>query len=169
MAPDEIDAMLAAWQSVRPELDPTPLAVVGRVLVLAQHLERSVNHALADHGLTLGQFDILATLRRQPDHKLTPTQLMQSVMLSSGGMTNRLDRLEQAGWIRREADPSDRRGIVVALTKKGRTLIDAATETRFAEAKASLPPLNAEECAALASYLRRWLAHTANNEGRPSG
>ena len=154
---DLIDRMNERWKAVRPDLEPEPLEVVGRVIVLAQHLERSVNEALAVHGLTLGQFDILATLRRQSDGRLTPTQLLRSVMLSSGGMTNRLDRLEEAGWIRREADPEDRRGVVVALTAAGRRLIDAATETRVAEAKRSLPPLTVEEAGELKQLLRKWL------------
>src|SRR3954454_7054851 len=107
---DLIDRMNEQWRAARPDLDPGPLEVVGSVIVLAQYLERSVNDALAPHGLTLGQFDILATLRRRPDGRLTPTQLMQCVMLSSSGMTNRVDRLEEADWIRREPDPEDRRG-----------------------------------------------------------
>jgi len=155
---DLIDRMNEQWRAARPDLDPGPLEVVGRVIVLAQYLERSVNEALAPHGLTLGQFDILATLRRQPDARLTPTQLMRSIMLSSGGMTNRLDRLEEAGWIRREPDPEDRRGVVVGLTRKGRELIDAATEARFAEARNSLPPLDANEMREMKRLLRKWLA-----------
>jgi DNA-binding MarR family transcriptional regulator len=155
---DLIDRMNAQWKAVRPDLDPSPLEVVGRVIVLAQHLERSVNDALAAHNLTLGQFDILATLRRQPDGRLTPTQLLRSVMLSSGGMTNRLDRLEEAGWIRREADPVDRRGVVVTLTPAGRKLIDAATETRFAEANRCLPALGAGELDLLKRLLSKWLS-----------
>jgi DNA-binding MarR family transcriptional regulator len=156
--PDIIDEMNAAWGRELPELDSAALEVVGRVIVIAQHLERSVDAALAPHGLSLGQFDILATLRRQgPQGKMTPTQLMKSVMLSSGGMTNRLDRLEQAGLIRREEDPADRRGVVVGLTEKGRELIEAAAATRFEEARASLPPLSAREQAELTSLLRRWL------------
>src|SRR5262245_16393803 len=126
---DLIDRMNEQWRAVRTDLDPGPLEVVGRVLVLAQYLDRSVNEALAVHNLSLGQFDILATLRRA-EAGLTPTQLMQSVMLSSGGMTSRLDRLEQAGWLKREADPADRRGVKVVRTHSGRGVIDAATAAR---------------------------------------
>lgn len=154
---DLIDRMNEQWRAVRPDLDPEPLEVVGRVIVLAQYLERRVNEALAIHGLTLGQFDILATLRRQPDERLTPTQLMRSVMLSSGGMTNRLDRLEEAGWVGREADPADRRGVVVRLTDAGRKVIDAATATRFAEARKSLPSLGAAKLGVMKDLLRQWL------------
>src|SRR5471030_915741 len=124
-SPDAIDALLAAWERARPDLDPSPLGLVGRVLVLAQHLQKSVETALAKHGLTLGQFDILATLRRS-ETGLTPTSLLESVVLSSGGMTSRLDKLEGAGWIARKPDPDDRRGVIVELTKRGRKLIDAA-------------------------------------------
>ena len=157
-ATDVVDEMNALWKRERPDLDPSALEVVGRVIVIAQLLERSVNASLEPLGLSLGQFDILATLRRQgPEGKMTPTQLMKSVMLSSGGMTNRIDRLEQAGLIRRESDPADRRGVVVGLTKKGRELIDRATETRFEEAKESQPPLNGKATKELADILRKWL------------
>src|SRR5262245_49842790 len=133
-SPDVIDRLLAAWLAARPELDPSPLALVGRVIVLAQHLEASVGAALEKHGLTLGQFDILATLRRHgPKGGLTPSELLRSVMLSSGGMTARLDKLEEAGLITRVADAEDRRKVVIELTAKGRRVIDAATATRFAE------------------------------------
>jgi DNA-binding MarR family transcriptional regulator len=155
---DAIDEMNAAWKRELPELDPSGLAVVGRIIVIAQHLERSVGVALEPFGLSLGQFDILATLRRQgPDGKLTPTQLMKSVMLSSGGMTNRIDRLEQSGLLKREEDPSDRRGVVVGLTPKGRLLIDAAAAARFDEANKSLQQLDKKERLQLAKLLRNWL------------
>jgi DNA-binding MarR family transcriptional regulator len=164
---DLIDQMNLSWKRERPDLDPSPLEMVGRVLVLAQHLEKSVNVALAKHGITLGQFDILATLRRQGTRgKMTPTQLMQSVMLSSGGMTNRLDRLEEAGWIKREPDPEDRRGVVIALTEKGQTLIDQATTTRFDEAKTSLPSLEESESNTLANLLRKWLTQLSEKSGK---
>ena len=155
---DVIDRLNEQWRRVRPDLDPEPLGVVGRVLVLARLLDRSVNEALAKHHLSLGQFDILATLRRnEGDGGLTPTQLMQSVMLSSGGMTNRLDRLQDAGLIARQPDPGDRRGVVIRLTTEGKQFIDEATETRFTEARTSLPPMSARELDELTVLLRKWL------------
>lgn len=158
---DPVEPLLAAWRAARPDLDPAPLGVIGRVLVLARRLERQVDAALAPHALTLGQFDILATLRRHaPDGGLTPKALLRSVVLSSGGMTSRLDRLEDAGFITRSADPDDRRGVVVHLTAKGRNVIDAATATRFADAEAALAPLSAAERKQLTSLLRKWLGAT---------
>ena len=155
---DPIDRMNEAWRRELPGLDPKALEIVGRVIVLAQHLEKSVNASLAQHHLTLGQYDILATLRRNhPRGGLTPTQLLSSIMLSSGGLTSRLNRLEADGLIVRKPDPDDRRGVRVWLTARGRKLIDAATATRFREAEESLPPLDAQEQATLAELLRKWL------------
>ena len=156
---DAIDRMNDAWRRELPELDPSGLDLVGRVIVLAQYLEKSVSAALAKHRLTLGQYDILATLRRNGvKGGLTPTQLLASVLLSSGGLTGRLDRLETDGLIARKPDPQDRRGVKVWLTARGRKLIEAATATRFAEAAESLPPLSPDETRSLADLLRRWLA-----------
>lgn len=158
-SPDAIDSLLDAWRAARPDLDPAPLGLVGRVIVLAKKLERSVDAALEKHGLTLGQFDILATLRRNGlKGGLTPTQLLESVMLSSGGMTARLDQLAKDDLIARKADATDRRKVVVELTAKGRKLIDAATATRFEEAWQSLPDLKPAELRELEELLRRWLA-----------
>jgi len=158
-AHDVIDELLQAWRTARPDLDPSPLEVVGRVIVLAQHLEESVESALTKHNLTLGQYDILATLRRHaPRGGLTPSDLLESVMLSSGGMTARLDKLAEAGLIIRTPDADDRRMVVIELTAKGKRVIDAATATRFAEAKSSLPALTTSEMRTLAGLLRRWLA-----------
>jgi len=165
--PDIIDELLSAWSKARPDLDAAPLGLVGRVLVLARRLERRVDAALARHGITLGQFDILATLRRATDAPgLTPTQLLQCVMLTSGGMTNRLDKLEAAGLIARKPDPSDRRGVIVALTGKGRRMIDSATATRFAEAQGSLPNLSARDRGKMESLLRNWLNAVEPTEGK---
>lgn len=159
---DAVDQLLEAWKEARPDLDPSPLGIVGRVIVLAQHLEKSVATALAEHGMSLGQFDILATLRRKgPKGGLTPTQLLGSVMLSSGGMTSRLDTLERSDWIERHPDPNDRRGVIIELTPKGRKLIDAATATRFDEASKSMPDLNAAERTKFEGMLRMWLSRYA--------
>ena len=157
-SPDAIDLLMGTWREARPDLDPSPLGIVGRVIVLAQNLEKSVESALAKHDLSLGQFDILATLRRNsPKGGLTPTQLLESVMLSSGGMTARLDQLMKAGLIARSGDATDRRKVVVDLTAKGRKLIDAATATRFDEARESLPKLKPNEMKVLEGLLRKWL------------
>ena len=155
--PDAVDAMLAAWRACLPDLDPGALALVGRVILLAGRLEKRVEAALSAHKLTLGQFDILATLRRDPANTLSPGRLLESVMLSSGGMTSRLDKLAEQGLITRTTDPTDRRGVVVALTPAGRTLIDAATATRFAEAREALPAMTAAERAVVTGVLRRWM------------
>jgi DNA-binding MarR family transcriptional regulator len=121
-----------------------------------------VETSLERHGLSLGQYDILATLRRHGKKGgLTPTQLLESVVLSSGGLTARLDALEESGFVKRRPNPADRRMVVIELTSKGRRVIDNATKTRFAEAKSSLPPLTGEESVMLTGLLRRWLAQVA--------
>ena len=150
-----MDRLLDQWRTARPDLDSSPLELVGRVIVLAQHLERSVEAALEKHSLSLGQFDILATLRRNGKKGgLTPTQLLESVVLSSGGMTARLDALAEAGYVARKPSPADRRMVVIELTSKGRRVIDNATRTRFTEAKTSLPPLNPTEMTTLTGLLQ---------------
>jgi DNA-binding MarR family transcriptional regulator len=155
---DAIDRMLRDWRIALPDLDPAALDVVGRVIVLGRHLERSVEDALAKHDLSLGEFDILATLRRAGTKGgLTPSQMLESVMLSSGGMTARLDKLTEAGLVCRKADGDDRRKVVVELTAKGRKSIDAATATRFAEAAESQPRLSPREMQTMTDLLRRWL------------
>ncbi len=159
--PDRVDAVVAGWRAVLPDLDPSALELVGRVIVLAEHLQRTANAALAEHKLTLGEFDILGTLRRGGEGGMTPTQLLRWVVLTSGGMTARLDKLEEAGLILRKPDADDRRMVVIELTPKGKRAIDAATATRFEEAKASLPPLTANERDTLAGLLRKWLAEIA--------
>ena len=164
---DAVDQLIEAWKETRPDLDPAPLGIVGRVIVLAQHLEKSVAVALSEHGITLGQFDILATLRRHgPKGGMTPTQLLGCVMLSSGGMTSRLDTLERSEWIVRCPDPNDRRGVIIELTPKGKKLIDIATATRFDEAARSLPSLDAVDREKLEGLLRDWLEKLAPANGK---
>lgn len=162
---DVLDRIICRWKAALPGLDPTPLEVVGRVLVLAQRLEKSVSEVLQPFGLTLGQFDILATLRRNgPAGELSPRELLKNIALSSGGMTARLDKLEQAGFVLRKPDPNDRRMLTIELTAKGREVIESAAAARFEEARDSLPPFEAEELETLSTLLRRWLAATSTDE-----
>jgi DNA-binding MarR family transcriptional regulator len=166
--PDIIDRIVSDWRVALPNLDPSSLELVGRVLVLAQRLEERVSAVLAGHNLSLGQFDILATLRRNgPRGELSPSQLLRNVALSSGGMTARLDKLEEAGLIARKPDPIDRRMLVIELTPRGEKAIDAAAAARFAEARDSLPPFNSSELKALEDLLRRWLGNLVETDRRP--
>ena len=116
---DRIDQIREQWRRERPGLDSSGFALVGRLLVLGKLLERRVSHALAPLDLALWAFDVLATLRRQgPPYRLTPTELSRETLLTPGAMTNRVDRLESAGLVRREAEPTDRRGVRVFLTEQ---------------------------------------------------
>jgi DNA-binding MarR family transcriptional regulator len=166
--PDLIDRIVTDWRIALPNLDPSSLELVGRVLVLAQRLEERVSAVLADHNLSLGQFDILATLRRNgPRGELSPSELLRNVALSSGGMTARLDKLEEAGLIARKPDPIDRRMLVIELTSQGEKVIDAAAAARFAEARHSLPEFDSSEFKVLEELLRRWLGNLDERALRP--
>ena len=158
---DEIDRITKQWERERPDLDSSGFQVVGRVIVLADVLKRRVSAALEPLGLSLWAFDVLATLRRQGEpYELTPTELSRATMLTSGAMTNRLDRLESAGWIRRERDPNDRRGIRVVLTSAGLQIVDKAIAVRFAEATSAVQSLSAKDQAILAKALRDLITGT---------
>lgn len=158
MDQDLIDELMVQWRRERPDLDPSAMGIVGRVLRLAGHLERSVEATLKPFRLGLWQFDVLATLRRTGEpYRLSPKQLMRAVMLSSGAMTHRIDRLEAAGLVAREPDPSDRRGVLIALTPKGVQLVDQAIAARFDEARARIASLSTAEREALEHGLRKLL------------
>ncbi len=133
MDTDLIDLLVSQWRSIRPELDPQPMRTSGRLLRVAKLLEQRTEAVLRPFGLSLWQFDVLATLRRN-DCDLSPGQLLSATMLTSGAMTHRLDRLETSELIERRPDPEDRRGVRVHLTKAGRELVDQAIVARFEEA-----------------------------------
>ena len=155
---DHMDAILAQWKRERPELDVAALGTMGRLLRGAQLADAELGRGLAQHGLQPGWFDLLAALRRAGrPFELSPTQLMATTMLSSGGMTKRLDRLEDAGLVERRADPSDRRGTLVGLTKQGRELVDAALVTHVGNEERLLKALSASERRALDELLRKLL------------
>ncbi|MBA8886095.1 DNA-binding MarR family transcriptional regulator [Dokdonella fugitiva] len=163
---DRIDRLLAEWRAERPELDAAAMAVVGRLLSIGRQLEARANAALRPLGLHYTDLDVLATLRRggRP-YRRTPTELRDSVLITSGAMTACLDRLERNGLITRIADPKDRRSSAAALTREGRALIDKAIAVRFAEAADALSGLSAADGARLAVLLKK-LGRTL---GAPAG
>jgi len=127
MQQDAIDRIVGEWYQVRPDLDPSPLALLGRLERLAGLVRRRVDAVLKPYGLAWELLDVLGTLRRAgPPFRRTPTALYRSCMLSSGAMTNRIDRLEAAGLVRRIPDPEDRRGTLVGLTARGLEVVDKA-------------------------------------------
>src|ERR1700729_2037491 len=124
---DEVDELVAQWGAERPDLDVEPLQVLSRVSRLARHLDRARTAAFAAHGLQAWEFDVLSALRRQgPPYQLSPGALLRATLVTSGTMTNRIDRLAGAGLVRRPPDPLDKRGVLVTLTERGRTVADAA-------------------------------------------
>lgn len=124
---DAIDDIRVQLAAIYPDLDTSGLAVTGRILQLANRMQDTRDRRLEEFGLSLPDFDILATLRRHAnDTGVNPRELQRSVMISSGGMTKRLDRLEHAGLTKRNPDPDDRRGVLVTLTAQGQELIDRA-------------------------------------------
>ncbi|MFC5707720.1 MarR family winged helix-turn-helix transcriptional regulator [Aeromonas eucrenophila] len=156
MESDHVDLLLVQWARQRPDLDCSPMGVLGRVARMAAIAGREVSEDLKECGLLGSDFDILATLRRA-DEPLTPTALYQSAMLTSGAMTARLDKLAERGLIERQAAPSDRRSLLVCLTQEGRELIERAVERHVANERRLLAPLTQAEQAQLAALLKRWL------------
>src|SRR6266540_1248849 len=130
---DHVDHILDQWSMQRPDLDVSPMGIIGRISRLSHFLEHSIAEVLARHELNEPQFAVLAALRRAgPPHCLSPTDLYKSLLVSSGAMTNRLRRLEDAGLVRRMPDPGDGRSVLVALTSKGHEVIDEAVDAHTA-------------------------------------
>jgi DNA-binding MarR family transcriptional regulator len=153
---DGVDVILQQWQRERPDLDTSPIGVIGRVSRLSREIERRLEPVYAACGLEPGWYDVLATLRRAgPPYRLRPTDFAASLMLTSSGTTKRLDRLEAAGHIAREPDPTDRRGVLIRLTAKGRGLIDQAAVKHLANERRILSGLTPAEQRQLADLLRK--------------
>ena len=156
---DKVDRILAQWRRERPDLDVTQMGVIGRIGHLRSHLSAAHERVFKKYDLSLASFDVLATLRRSgPPYALSPSELIDWTMVTSGTMTNRLDRLEKAGLITRQPNPEDGRGFVIALTDKGFELIDAAVTEHVANQHQILEALNPEELDQLDGLLRKWLA-----------
>lgn len=158
MKQDHVDFIQAQWAQEKPDLDTSPMGVIGRISRISRHLDQLLQKNYSKFGLNGGEFDVLATLRRSgKPYQLTPTQLFNSLMLSSGAMTNRLDRLEDVGLIKRMPNPEDRRGILVTLTEQGVELIDKAYAAHIANEQQMLASLTKTEQEALIDLLRKML------------
>ena len=156
---DRVDEILAEWARERPELDTTAMGVVGRLMLVARLADDRLSAPLRDRGLERGWFDLLAALRRAGrPYELNPKALMEAVMLSSGGMTKRLDSMERAGLIERRPDPADRRGTLVRLTAAGKRAVDRAVALHVANEDRLLASLGHDEVAVLDGLLRGLLA-----------
>ena len=156
---DSVAQLLSEWARERPDIDTAPVGLVARVIRIAALVTRSAERWLAPLGLTWESFSLIVTLRRvgQP-FQLRPLELLQDSLLSSGAMTNRIDRVEAMGLVVRLRDPNDRRGVIVQLTPEGHKLADKAFEVHVTELKTLLKGLPATDRKALAKLLSGWLS-----------
>jgi DNA-binding MarR family transcriptional regulator len=153
---DDVDQIINQWRVARPELDPGPIGIVGRVSRLARELEARLEPVYRAHGLEAGWHDVLATLRRSgPPYRLRVTDLTASTMIGSSGTTKRLDRLERNGLVARSPDPNDRRGTLIELTDKGLALIDGVTAAHLENERELIAGLSGKEQEQLAGLLRK--------------
>ncbi len=172
---DQVDRAahaLAQWRNERPDLDASSMVVMGRLQEAALVIARDrLNPLFARYGMQPGEFDVLATLRRGgAPFALTPTALYDALMMSSGGMTARIDRLQKAGWVERRPNPADGRGTLVALTDTGRALIDEAVVAHIDNQRALLAVLSDDEQAQLSRLLEKLLAGVGGGAPRePEG
>lgn len=155
---DKIDRILAQWRRERPDLDVTPMGTFGRIGRLRNKLSAELDLVFKKHGLNGASFDVLATLLRSgPPYALSPSKLIEWTMVTSGTMTNRLDKLEEAGLISRERNPEDGRGFVVALTEQGFALVNATVTDHVANQHRLVEGLTKDELAQLDGLLRKWM------------
>ncbi|MFF1413960.1 MarR family winged helix-turn-helix transcriptional regulator [Streptomyces sp. NPDC058289] len=156
---DPVDAIADQWFVVRPDLDTTPMAVFGRIYRISKAMGDAMEKAYGRYGISRGEFDVVATLRRSGNpYTLSPRQLSATLMLTTGGMTGRLDKLEKAGLLRRSPDPDDRRGLRVTITDRGLALIDEAVTAGLEVQREALTGLDEAEIAALTGLLRKVMA-----------
>lgn len=157
-AEDEVDRLVAAWRQERPDLDVSPLEVLSRVSRLSRHLERERRAAFAAHGMESWEFDVLTALRRAgKPYELSPGALLRATLVTSGTMTNRIDRLAAAGLVTRNPAPEDRRGVLVRLTEAGKERVDAALADLLQRERELLAGLGQQERQTLADLLRTLL------------
>ena len=153
---DEVDRVVEAWARERPDLDLSPMGVLSRVGRVGHHLDAARRASFADHGVEAWEFDVLAALRRAgPPYELSPGRLVRETLVTSGTMTNRVDRLVARSLVERLPDPADRRGVLVRLTERGRETVDGALSALLERERALLGSLTPAEQGRLASLLRQ--------------
>ncbi|NHN55662.1 MarR family transcriptional regulator [Calidifontibacter sp. DB0510] len=168
-ARDEVDLIVEAWHRERPDLDVAPMHVLSRISRLARQFDRTRGTTFAAHDLESWEFDVLSALRREGrPYELSPGALGQATLVTSGTMTNRVDRLAQRGYVERRPAPTDRRGVLVRLTAKGRTVVDAAMADLLDHERALLDGLPAAERDALAIALRQLLTAVETGQDAPA-
>jgi DNA-binding MarR family transcriptional regulator len=156
--PDAVDRILEQWARERPDLDCSPMGIIGRISQLQREVHLAQRATFARHGLDVPSFDVLAALRRAgPPYQLTPTALMRTALVTSGAITQRLDRLEEKGLITRTRSEADGRAVVVSLTPAGRTALDAALPDHLGTERKLLEGLSQEDLQQLAGLLRKFL------------
>ena len=166
---DLVDDLVAQWRRARPDLDPSPMAVVFRIKRLARLFERATAGNFAAHGLDPSEFSVLATLRRTaPPHRMSAGQLAHALTLATGSTTNRIDRLEAAGLVRRLDDPDDRRGVLVELTALGLRRVEQAVEHHLAVERELLAPLTETQQAQLVNLLRKLVVAADQPQSQPA-
>ncbi|MDE2429325.1 MAG: MarR family transcriptional regulator [Burkholderiales bacterium] len=156
--PDAVDAILAQWNRERPDLDVTPMGTIGRIRRCSALLQRELDRVFADYGMSSWEFDVLATMRRSgAPHRLTPTALFSTLMITSGTMTHRLKSLESRGWVQRVPHDNDARSMLVELTQEGLDLINRAVEAHVDNEHRVMAALSAAEMTQLDAGLSRLL------------
>ncbi|GAA2605086.1 MarR family transcriptional regulator [Actinomadura fulvescens] len=163
---DEVDRLVEAWRTERPDLDVQPLHVLSRVSRLARHLDRARRAVFAAHDLEPWEFDVLTALRRAgTPYELSPGRLLRATLVTSGTMTNRIDRLAAAGLVERHPDPGDKRGVLVRLTDAGQTRVDAAFADLLRREHDILGGLSPADRDSLAGLLRTLLVPFDSPDG----
>ena len=156
---DEVDDLAEAWARERPDLDLAPVAVFSRLSRLSRHLDLARRAAFTAQGIESWEFDVLAALRRAgAPYELSPGRLLRETLVTSGTMTNRVDRLAKRGFVERYPDPEDRRGVLVRLTPEGKDAVDGAFTALLDSERAFLADLTSRQQADLADLLRKLLA-----------
>lgn len=160
---DEVDIIVSAWATVRPEVDASPLEILSRISRISRRLDQARAAVFTDHRLDGWEFDVMSALRRAGEpFELSPGALVQQTLVTSGTMTNRVDRLEKRGYVSRQPSPSDRRGVLVRLTPAGLSAVDAAFDALLQHERRLLSGMSDQTRADLVASLRVLMSAVEN-------